>query len=954
MPIPLIVGGIVSAASAIGSAKIQSNAAKKAAQQQQQGTDRALQAQTQANQPYMDLGKAAAGRLGELAANAQPYQQQFRPGQPQNGFQPSLGAMQQPQGQPGMEMPPQGQQLPPQGQPQQQPFNLEKFQARATELSKGLKGTNQEFQQILYPQLAQEFAGLERFGSKGDKIRIPGGGVIDAVLSAGLGGKGFQFGLEGPAAPKPLMSLGNMAPVSPDLYRPPPGAPPMPMQQPEAAPQQQGPAFAPQTVQGPQGLDIKSLMAQRGIPGFADGVLNFSGGPALVGERGPELLNLPKGSDVIPMQPPAPGAPGSTIADRLNREQGPQDFGPLMSGQPASGSMDLTGPLTFGGGGNDMPALGGSMNLGGGGGIPAIGQTGGGAINFGGGGGMPAIGNPQGPMTLGGGGGLPPIGQPAGGAQQPQGGPQMDANGQFQYNAFNAPQAYNPAAVGGPERLTLGSINRPGAVNAQQVGPGQQVQAGTVQPGANVGFDRVQGQNIDAPQQVGFERVQGPQALQAQQLGPAAQQANLSADQLQMDPSYQFRRDETLRALENSAFSKGMGFHPNAIRGLQETAGNLASQEYAAANARNLGVQQQNFQNTATVAGANNAANAQAYGLSEGLKQQAALANQGAGIQTGMFNSQQGQQAQQFNAGQNQQANLANQQAGMQTGMFNSGQQQQAGMFNAGNQQQAQQFNSAQGQQSALANQGANLQAGQFNANQDFQTQQANIGNQLAAYNAYAPLAQQNSQFNAGRQDAANQNNFANSFGVNQANNAGALGAFNANLNSELGRGNLGVSQGQLALGNRSADQSYDLGLRANALGNRTADQNYGLGLGQLGISQGNLDLAGQGQQFNQDLSTFNTNYGVYQNNNNTAFNQNLALTQLGQGAAQNYGNQAGNYYSGQGNANGAAAINQGNAYAGALGNIGNLAGQAAVNWPQGQPQGYGPAGQPPSPYGYG
>jgi hypothetical protein len=36
------------------------------------------------------------------------------------------------------------------------------------------------------------------------------------------------------------------------------------------------------------------------IPGFAEGVTNFSGGLALVGERGPELVRLPSGSDVIP------------------------------------------------------------------------------------------------------------------------------------------------------------------------------------------------------------------------------------------------------------------------------------------------------------------------------------------------------------------------------------------------------------------------------------------------------------------------------------------------------------------------------------------------------------------------------------------------------------------------------------------------------------------------------
>ena len=48
--------------------------------------------------------------------------------------------------------------------------------------------------------------------------------------------------------------------------------------------------------------------AMKGIPGaptvhiprFARGVENFAGGLALVGERGPELVNLPSGSDVIP------------------------------------------------------------------------------------------------------------------------------------------------------------------------------------------------------------------------------------------------------------------------------------------------------------------------------------------------------------------------------------------------------------------------------------------------------------------------------------------------------------------------------------------------------------------------------------------------------------------------------------------------------------------------------
>lgn len=45
---------------------------------------------------------------------------------------------------------------------------------------------------------------------------------------------------------------------------------------------------------------FKSVGKSLHIPGFASGVTNFSGGMAVVGERGPELVNLPRGSDVIP------------------------------------------------------------------------------------------------------------------------------------------------------------------------------------------------------------------------------------------------------------------------------------------------------------------------------------------------------------------------------------------------------------------------------------------------------------------------------------------------------------------------------------------------------------------------------------------------------------------------------------------------------------------------------
>jgi len=48
------------------------------------------------------------------------------------------------------------------------------------------------------------------------------------------------------------------------------------------------------------------------LPRFARGVENFSGGLAIVGERGPEIVNLPKGSSVIPNNKIAPVSGGNT------------------------------------------------------------------------------------------------------------------------------------------------------------------------------------------------------------------------------------------------------------------------------------------------------------------------------------------------------------------------------------------------------------------------------------------------------------------------------------------------------------------------------------------------------------------------------------------------------------------------------------------------------------------
>jgi tape measure domain-containing protein len=71
---------------------------------------------------------------------------------------------------------------------------------------------------------------------------------------------------------------------------------------------------------GSIGGNIKSMLS--GLPFFADGIKNFQGGLAVVGERGPELVNLPRGSDVIPNHEIAPvGRQGATITNYITMDR---------------------------------------------------------------------------------------------------------------------------------------------------------------------------------------------------------------------------------------------------------------------------------------------------------------------------------------------------------------------------------------------------------------------------------------------------------------------------------------------------------------------------------------------------------------------------------------------------------------------------------------------------------
>lgn len=54
------------------------------------------------------------------------------------------------------------------------------------------------------------------------------------------------------------------------------------------------------TVGNIQNTASGANVVTKGLPKFASGVSNFSGGSALVGEAGPEIVNLPRGTQVIP------------------------------------------------------------------------------------------------------------------------------------------------------------------------------------------------------------------------------------------------------------------------------------------------------------------------------------------------------------------------------------------------------------------------------------------------------------------------------------------------------------------------------------------------------------------------------------------------------------------------------------------------------------------------------
>jgi hypothetical protein len=481
---------------------------------------------------------------------------------------------------------------------------------------------------------------------------------------------------------------------------------------------------------------------------------------------------------------------------------------------------------------------------------------------------------------------------------------------------FTGNTNYNPTGINAPSPLQAQQVSPQSVAQPGQVTP-QPISVGNINAPAPLQAGTINAQGMAAPGSITPQMIQGtsvsaPSALNAQTLANPAGFQGVSKADLEADPGYQYRLQQAQDAITNSAAAQGIARGSNAWKALMQQASDMASQQYQQTYANKFGEWQAGINNTLNTTAANNAALAQAYGLTNQFGQNAALANQANALNVGQFNAGQAYNAQaqnianqmqagQFNAGlnYNQQAqNIAN---ALQAGQFNAGMNYNTQAQNIANQMQAGQFNSSQNYNAQLANIMNTLGVNQFNAQQILQAQLANQGANLQA-----------GQFNAGMDYNTQALNEANRFAASQANNANALNAYNASHNA--------------ALGTYQANVQNALGLGQLGLGYQQAANAYGLGLGQLGLGYANFGLNQQGQNYNQGLSTFNANQGAQQQ----LFNNNYSLAQLGLAAngqignfGQNYANQAGNLYTGIGNAQGAGSIANGNNWANALGQAG-------------------------------
>jgi len=370
--------------------------------------------------------------------------------------------------------------------------------------------------------------------------------------------------------------------------------------------------------------------------------------------------------------------------------------------------------------------------------------------------------------------------------------------GTFQPPNTTAQPFNGTAPLGSPQQF-----QNPGSYTPGQVTP-QQVQAGAV----------------SAPGTITPQQVQGPGALSAQQLSAPGTFAGPTAADLSADPSYKFRFDQGINALDSSAAASGNARSGGHYQDLINYGQNAASQEYQNVYNRAANTYGTNLNANIATTGANNAANANAYGLTNQYQQNAALANQGANLNA------QGQ-------------NVANQQ--------------NAGMFNATQGANASSQNAANALTAGFGNQANNASAFQNNWQNQFNTTQGNnantlafqgqqFGQGLAGYQAnLAALGQNYGQaantygLNLGAQQQG-YNQAANTYGMNLGAQQQAWNQqfqpWQAGVNAQLGFGNLALGQNQFGL--QSQNQSWN---QANTINNQNWLENQYLA--QLGYGTG-------------------------------------------------------------------------------------------------------------------
>lgn len=344
------------------------------------------------------------------------------------------------------------------------------------------------------------------------------------------------------------------------------------------------------------------------------------------------------------------------------------------------------------------------------------------------------------------------------------GGGQGQFNGtapEFNWDGQSA--QFNPTGLGQLATLASPQQVNPGTINAPDAPVYNQLTAGQATGGASV-----------IPSQYQAQFASASPAVQAQMLKTFAEYKPVTESELTQDPSYKFRVSQANESALNNAAARGTFFGGNTLSDLSKLGSDLASQEYAAADARK-------FRNYSTAADD--------------------------AFRVGSTNAGNALSADTFNAGQANQIALANAAAANQAGQFNAGQTQNANLFNSGQATQNNQFNVGQSNSAQSQNAGNALQAYGIYAPLSTSVQGQNIGNLMNA-------AQQNNAANLGYANyglGAQQQNYAQQLGVFGANqdalNAAFnryLGGYNAGTNAALGYGNLNLGYNNFGLNSQN------------------------------------------------------------------------------------------------------------------------------------------------------